>query len=78
MALPSHWKFQIEIDFLEDLATQLKIYVTFKDRNVVTLYLEAPKRPNSRLLRMSPPRLRRPSKIYRGQEEDEEETTFFA
>ena len=42
MALPSHWKFQIKIDLLEDLAAQLKNFVTFKDRNVFTLYLEAP------------------------------------
>ena len=69
------------MDSLEDLATQLKTSVTFKNRNVTTLCLEAPKRPHSRFLRVSPRQLRHPSKTYRGQEVEEEEeevTTFFA
>ena len=55
MAQRKLWKFKIKIHFLEELATQLNVSVTHKDRNVFTLYLEAPKRPNSRLLRVSPP-----------------------
>ena len=39
MALPSRWKIQIKLDLLEDLAAQLKNSVTFKDRNVFTVYL---------------------------------------
>ena len=62
MVMQSQWKFQMEIDFLEYLATQLKVFVAFKDRNVFNLYVEAPKRPNPRLLRVSLPWLRRPSK----------------
>ena len=39
--------------------------VTFKDRNVFTLLLEAPKRPNSRLLRVSPAEYDAPLRLNR-------------
>ena len=44
MALQSHGKVQIENQFFEALAIQLKISLTFMNRIVFTLYLEAPKR----------------------------------
>ena len=45
MALQSHLKAQIKIDFLEDLETQLKTSVPAKDRNKFISYFEAPKTP---------------------------------
>ena len=55
MALQSYWKFQIAIEFLEDLADQLRTSVTSKNRNAFNLYLEAKEVPNSKLLRPNPP-----------------------
>ena len=46
---------KIDIDFLEDLATQLKISVTFKVRNVFKLYLEAPKKTKLKTLKSESP-----------------------
>ena len=45
IALQSHLKAQIKIDFLEVLETQLKTSGPIKDRNIFTSYLEAPKIP---------------------------------
>ena len=72
----SHLKTKIDIDILEDLETQLKNYGPLKDRNLFTLFLEAPKTPKLRQLRVNSPRLRRPLKLNRGKEEEEETKSF--
>ena len=46
MALKSHRKANIKIDFLEDLEeTQLKTSGPNQDRNIFTSYLKGPKTP---------------------------------
>ena len=45
MALHSHWKAQIKIDFLQDVEPQLKSSGHIKDRKIFTLYLETLKTP---------------------------------
>ena len=50
---------------LEDVETKLKTYGPIKNINIFTSYLEAQKTPQSRLLRLNPPWLRRPLKLNR-------------
>ena len=76
MALQSYWKAHIKSDFLEYLENQLKTSGPIKERNISTWYSEAPKTPWSRLLRLNPPWLRRPLKLNRTEEEDEEDEEY--
>ena len=45
MALHSISKAQLKVNFLEDVATQLKTSGPMKNRNIFASYLEAPKTP---------------------------------
>ena len=83
--LPSPPLREVTISNILQTITKSKFYSNVKGQKLAatyttSLYMEPTKWTKSGLLGVNPSWLRRPYKIYRGQEEEEEEeeTTFFA
>ena len=74
---------EVTISNILQTITKSKFYSNVKGQKLAatyttSLYMEPTKWTKSGLLGVNPSWLRRPYKIYRGQEEEEEETIFFA